>query len=141
MDRVTVHTITMTWDPAARLAHIFFTAPTQATGEDARALVAAITAWVGTEGKPFGLLGDGGKLGAISAEYRATWGRFFKEHRGHSHLAFYSMTPIIRLAAEMFRIGTGLDMRAFATEEEARSWLKAKGIGPWRSQRPRNLGL
>lgn len=120
----------MTWDPGARLAHILFTAPTEARGEDAALLVAAISDWVGTEGRPFGILGDGGKLGRLDAAYRATWGRFFKDHRRDSHLAFYNMTPLVRVVAEMFRIGTGLDMRAFATEEEARSWLKPKGIGP-----------
>lgn len=128
MDRVTVRTITMTWDPESRLAHIFFTAPTQATGEDAKALVAVIERWVGPDGEPFGLLGDGGKLGAISAEYRATWGRFFKAHRERGHLAFYNMNAAVRVAAEMFRLGTGVDMKAFATEQEARAWFKGKGI-------------
>jgi hypothetical protein len=119
----------MTWDPEARLAHITFTAPTQAGGEDARVLVEAITTWVGSEGKTFGLLGDGGKLADLDAEYRTTWGRFFKAHRGHCHLAFYQMNVLVRVAAEMFRVGTGIDMKAFATEEEARAWLKSKGIG------------
>lgn len=129
MDRVEVGTILMTWDPKVRLAHLRFTAPTHAGEEDAKKLVAAITEWVGTDAKPFALLGDGGKLGAVDASYRSVWGAFFKKHKKEGLLAFYNMGPLIRIAAEMFRIGTGVTMKAFANEEEARAWLRKAGIG------------
>jgi hypothetical protein len=38
------------------------------------------------------------------------------------------MGPIVRLAAEMFRIGTGLKLKAFADEASARAWLRTMGI-------------
>jgi hypothetical protein len=129
MDRVAVRSIVMTWDPRGRLAHISFTAPTEATGEDARVLTEQLAAWVGPGQEPFGLLGDGGKLARLDAAYRSTWGRFFKAHRGHVHLGFYNMSPLVRLAAEMFRLGTGIDMKAFETEQEARAWLRQNAIG------------
>lgn len=128
MERVAIRTIRLTWDPEARLAHITFTAPTQARGEDARTLVDALTKLVGTEGKPFGLLGDGGKLAKLDAEFRATWSRFFKAHREEVHVAFYDQSPIIRVSADMFRLGTGVDLKSFATEAEARTWLRRRGI-------------
>lgn len=129
MERITVRSIVMTWEPKGRLAHIFFTAPTDAHGEDAQALTSQLTAWLGPTVQPFGLLGDGGKLARLDAAYRSTWGRFFKAHRDQAHLAFYNMNPVVRLAAEMFRLGTGIDMKAFATEEEARAWLRQHAIG------------
>jgi hypothetical protein len=41
---------------------------TQATGQDAAVLVEAISGWIGSEGRPFGLLGDGGRLSGLDAE-------------------------------------------------------------------------
>jgi len=38
------------------------------------------------------------------------------------------MNPVVRIAAEMFRLGTGLRLKAFATEAEARAWLQEMGI-------------
>lgn len=128
METVTSGTIQMTWDPEVRLAVIRFEHKTQATGRDARVLVDALTAWIGAEGEPFGLLGDGANLAGLDAEYRSVWGAFFRQHRGDSSTAFYNMGPVIRIAAEMFRIGTGLPLKAFADETDARAWLRQRGI-------------
>lgn len=128
MEQVRSGTIVMTWDPESRLAVIRFERETRATGKDAAVLVDALRRWIGTEGRPFGLLGDGGRLAGLDAEYRSLWGRFFRDHREDSRIAFFNMGPIIRIAAEMFRIGTGVRMKAFADEDAARSWLREKGI-------------
>jgi hypothetical protein len=128
MDRVTSGTIEMTWDPESRLAVIRFETETKATGKDAALLVEALTRWIGIERRPFGLLGDGGKLSGVDAGYRSVWGGFFKAHRAESYIAFFNMGPLIRIAAEMFRIGTGLHLKTFAGEAEARSWLRESGI-------------
>ena len=118
----------MTWDPDARVAAIRFERDTQATGRDARALVEALAGWIGTEGQPFGLLGDGGRLSGLDAEYRSHWGSFLREHRQDCYTAFFNMNAVVRIAAEMFRIGTGLRLKAFAHEPEARAWLRENGI-------------
>jgi hypothetical protein len=128
MERVITGPIEMTWDPDSRLAVIRFERETQATGKDAVVLVDALTGWIGTEGKPFGLLGDGGKLSGLDAEYRSAWGSFLRHHREDSHTAFFNMNAVVRIAAEMFRIGTGLRLKAFAGEEGARAWLRENGI-------------
>ena len=119
----------MTWDPDARLAVLRFARETTTTGPNAVVLVDALSRWIGTEGKAFGLLGDGGKLRGVDAEYRAVWSKFMGRHRADSFVAFFNMSAIVRIAAEMFRIGTGLHLKAFATEEDARKWLREVGIG------------
>lgn len=128
MDRVMVRTIEMTWEPEARLAMIRFERETRATGKDAVALVDALTGWIGLDRKPFGLLGDGSGLGGVDAGYRSVWSTFFRQHREDSCIAFFNMGPIVRIAADMFRLGTGLRLKAFADEREARSWLRGLGI-------------
>lgn len=118
----------MGWDPEARLAVIRFERETHATGRDAAVLVEALTGWVGSERKPFGLLGDGGKLSGLDSEYRSVWASFLRQHRDDSFTAFFNMNAVVRIAAEMFRIGTGLRIKAFAHEAQARAWLREIGI-------------
>jgi hypothetical protein len=125
---VTTGAIDMTWDAETRLAVIRFVRETQATGKDAVVLVDALTGWIGTEGEPFGLLGDGGRLSGLDAEYRSVWGKFLRQHRRDAYLAFFNMNAIVRIAAEMFRVGTRLRLKAFAGEQEARAWLRENGI-------------
>lgn len=128
METVTIGTIQFTWDPGPHLAVMRFEAETHVTGSDAEALIHALSAWIGTSGERFGLLGDGGALAGVDAEYRARWGRFLREHREQAYLAFFNMGPVIRIAAEMFRIGTGLQVKLFGDEQEARAWLRENGI-------------
>lgn len=128
MDKITSGTIDLTWDSESRLAVLRFERDTRATGKDAEVFVKAMVHWVGTDRKPFGLLGDGGKLAGLDAEYRSVWGTFFREHREDSYIAFFNMSPLIRVAAQMFSIGTGVRMKAFADEGAARSWLRERGI-------------
>ena len=118
----------MSWDPDARLAVIRFERETRPTGHDARVLVDAMTRWIGADDGPFALLGDGGKLAGLDAEYRAVWGRFFRQHRKRCWIAFFHMNAFVRIAADMFRIGTGVRMKAFGEEQAARAWLREKGI-------------
>jgi hypothetical protein len=128
MERVIVGAAEMTWDPEARLAVLGFSRETTTTGADAIVLVDALSGWIGTTGKPFGLLGDGGRLRGVDAEYRSVWSRFLRQHRQDSYTAFFNMSAMVRIAADMFRIGTGLRLKAFATEPEARAWLRGVGI-------------
>lgn len=127
-DRVEIGAISMEWDPDARLAAIRFETETHATGEHAAVLVDALRRWIGTDARLFGLLGDGGKLASVNAEYRFIWGAFFRQHRVDSRIAFFNMGPVIRIAADMFRIGTGLRLKAFRDESAARAWLRRMGI-------------
>ena len=38
------------------------------------------------------------------------------------------MGPVIRIVAEMFRIGTGVQLKGFSEEAGARAWLRERGI-------------
>jgi hypothetical protein len=125
---VTSGAAVMTWEPGSRLATIHFERAVRVTGVDGRALVGSLTGWIGTEGRLFGLLGDGGNLSGLDADYRSVWAAFFRQHRNDSRIAFFNMNPFVRIAAEMFRIGTGLQIKAFADERSARSWLRNEGI-------------
>jgi hypothetical protein len=131
MDKITSGNIEMTWEAKNRLAVLRFKSETPATGKDARLLVDAFKSWIGKEGKPFALLGDGDKLTSLDAEYRSIWAAFLRQHRGDCSIAFFNMNPLIRVAADMFRLGAGLNIRAFGQgqEEQARAWLRDQGIG------------
>ncbi|MGH2582305.1 MAG: hypothetical protein ACRDFQ_05355 [Anaerolineales bacterium] len=129
MENVASGAIEMTWDPNSRIAFISFKEETRATGKDAQVLVSALTQWIGGQRIPFALMGDGGKLSGVDADYRREWGNFFLQHRDDSYITFFNMNPIIRIAAGMFGLGTGLRLKPFATEAEARAWLRQKGIG------------
>jgi hypothetical protein len=128
MDKITSGSIEMTWDPESRLAFISFQSETRATGKDALVLVDALRRWIGTDYKPFGLMGDGGKLGHVDADYRSVWRKFFLEHRENVHIAFFNLSPIIRIAAEMFGVGTRLRLKTFDDEDKARAWMREVGI-------------
>jgi hypothetical protein len=128
MGKLTRGAVEMTWDPAVRLAEVRFTVETDATGEDAVAMVAVFRDWIGTDPEPFALLGDGARLRSLDAEYRSVWGNFFRQHRQDCCVAFFNLGAVIRIAADLFRIGTGLRLKVFAHEDEARSWLRRMGI-------------
>jgi hypothetical protein len=129
VEKVTAGAAEMTWDPQARLAVLRFTRDVTPTGPDAVILVDALAGWIGTGGEAFGLLGDGGRLRGVDAQYRSVWSRFLRDHRADAHAAFFNMSAVVRIAADMFRLGTGLRLKAFATEAEARAWLRGSGIG------------
>lgn len=128
LEKINVGSAEMEWDADSRLAMLRFTRESHATGKEAILLVEALTRWIGAEGRTFGLLGDGGKLSSVDAEYRRVWRTFLRQHRWGCYVAFFNMRPVIRVAAEMFRIGTGLQLKAFADDTDARSWLREKGI-------------
>ncbi|GGJ82904.1 hypothetical protein GCM10010123_10670 [Pilimelia anulata] len=120
----------LAWEPAARIATITFTDPAgRATGADATKLAGALATWIGADGAPFGLLGDAAGLRAMDAEYRAVWGAFFRAHRREARIALFHLGPLVRVGAEMFRLGTGVPMRTFGDEAGARAWLRGSGIG------------
>jgi hypothetical protein len=127
MERIATRSIEMTWDPDARVAELRFERETHANGQHAKVLVDALARWIGDRTR-FGLLGDGSNLAGVDAEYRAVWGNFLRQHRDDCYVAFYNMGLVIRIAAEMFRLGTGIRLKAFANEADARAWLRQMGI-------------
>jgi hypothetical protein len=127
-DAVASDTTEIRWDENSRLASVRYTEGASLTGPDGPFLVNALTTWIGTEKKPFGVLADAKGLRGTSAEYRASASRFFREHRDTASIALFNAGPVIRVVVEMFRIGTGVQLKTFADEAAARSWLGAKGL-------------
>ena len=116
------------WDPEARVASVRYAAGASLTGPDGPLLVDALMRWIGTAGEPFAVLADGAGLRGTNAEYRANVGRFFRQHRHAARIALINLGPVIHVVVEMFRVGTGIQLKTFADEAAARSWLRTKGI-------------
>jgi hypothetical protein len=128
-DSVKSTSIEVSWDPAARLATLHAAAGTTLGGGDAAMLIGALETWMATVEGPFGLLAHVQGVRGADAEYRARANAFFAHHRERAAIAVLGMGPVIRVIAEMFRIGTGVALKGFATEGEAREWLRGRGVG------------
>ncbi len=119
--------VALAWDPDARLARLWFTAAAHLGGGHAAIVVEGLASFVGDAPQPYGVLIDGAGVLGADAEYRAKCRRFFSTHRENVHLAAYHLGPIVRVTVDMFRVGTGVQIKAFADEAAARSWLREHG--------------
>jgi hypothetical protein len=125
---VTNPSTTITWDARSRIAFVRYTSGASLTGPDGPFLVDALAGWIGAASGPFAVLADAKGLRGTNAEYRAGVSRFFRQHRDHVFIALINMGPVIHVVVEMFRIGTGIQLKTFADETAARSWLRTNGI-------------
>ncbi len=116
------------WHPAARLAVLRFTADTSLTGHHGAVLVDSLRRWVGASDEPFALLADAKGVTGTDGAYRTATGDFFGQHRRNACIALINLGPVIRVVAEMFRIGIRLQLKTFADEAAARDWLRTQGI-------------
>lgn len=127
-ESVTSRSTQITWHIPSRVAFVRYTSGVSLTGSDGPFLVDALTGWIGTAGEPFAVLADAKGLYGTNAEYRASASRFFRQHRDRAFIALINLGPVIHVVVEMFRVGTGIQLKTFADEAAARSWLRAKGI-------------
>jgi hypothetical protein len=127
-DAVTSGSMELRWHPAARLAVLRFTADTSLTGKHGAVLVDSLTGWIGATDGPFALLADAKGVTGTDGGYRTATGDFFGQHRHNARIALINLGPVIRVVAEMFRIGIRLQLRTFADEAAARGWLRTQGI-------------
>jgi len=118
----------MTWHPESRLAVLQFAPDITLGAKEGALLVDSLTGWIGTEHRVFGLLADTKGVRGADSEYRVKTRDFFKAHRDSACVAVTGMGPVIRVVAEMFRVGTGIQLKGFADEASARTWLRQKGI-------------
>jgi hypothetical protein len=118
----------MTWHPESRLAVLQFAPGITLGAKEGALLVDSLTGWIGTEHKAFGLLADTRGVHGADSEYRVKTRDFFKLYRDSACVAVTGMGPVIRVVAEMFRIGTGIQLKGFADEASARAWLRQKGV-------------
>jgi hypothetical protein len=133
MDQIRSGCVEMQWDPGNRLCTVRYHDGPKATAENGRILVEAMTAWVDPEhpdrpeAKPFAILVDGEKIQGGQPGYRAVMGAFYKARKDRVLFALFHLGPVLRIASEMFALGSGLKLKAFATEELARAWLRKEG--------------
>ena len=112
----------------SRIACVRYALGAVLTNEAGTFLVDALAGWIGVDGEPFAVLADAEGLGGTDAEYRVVASRFFRRHRDHVFIALINLGPVIHVVAEMFRVGTGIQLKTFPDEVSARSWLCTKGI-------------
>ena len=115
--------------PESCLVELRFAPDTTLTGPHGAAIVEALKSVMGAPGERFGLLADARGVARTDADYRAVTGGFFGQHRDVARIALINLGPIIRVVAEMLRVGIRLQMRTFGDEAAARAWLRAQGIG------------
>jgi hypothetical protein len=127
-DRVKSDTTEIHWDPQSRIALIRYTPGTTLTGPDGAFLVDALTSWTGADGLPFGVLADAAGLRGTNANYRAAASGFFRRHQDTASIALINVGPVIHVIVEMFRLGTGIQLKTFGDEAAARTWLRTKGV-------------
>ena len=125
---VTNASMTLEWDPRARVASVRYAPDANLTAADGDFMVDALTSWIGPAGVPFAVLADAAGLGSTEAAYRATVSRFFRRHRETAFIALVNLGSVIHVVVEMFRIGTGIQLKTFAGKAEARAWLRTRGI-------------
>jgi hypothetical protein len=125
---VTSPSTQITWDSRSRVAAVRYTPGASLAGPDGPFLVDALTGWIGADGEPFAVLADAEGLRGTNAEYRASASRFFRQHRDHAFIALTNLSAVIHVVVEMFRLGTGIQLKTFPDEVAARSWLRTKGI-------------
>ena len=121
-------TTELRWDSRSRIAWVRYTTGATLTGPDGPFLVDTLTGWVGTGREPFAVLADATGLRGTNAEYRAAASAFFHGHRETACIALINLGPVIHVVVEMFRVGTGIQLKTFSDEAAARSWLRSKGI-------------
>jgi hypothetical protein len=118
----------ISWHALSRVAMVRYAPGASLTSTDGTFLVDALARWVGDKGEPFAVLADGTGLRGTDTTYRAKASHFFRQHRATAFIALINLGPVIHVVVEMFRVGTGIQLKTFAGEAAARTWLRTKGI-------------
>lgn len=121
----------MVWDASSRTGVLSFNADDCLTRDTAQAIVDALEAWVGDDGRPFGLVCDCTGVGRTDAGWRAVWFEYLRSRRQQTAIAWVNPSPSIRIVVTMFRTAMqtlgAFDATVTATVDEARTWLADHG--------------
>lgn len=127
-EAITYETMRLSWNAAQRVATMTFATGTHLTGKHGAVIAETLSGWVGASSAPFAFLADAKHVTGTDADYRSATGAFFKQHRRDAFIALLNLNPVIAIVAEMFRIGVGLNLKSFPSEEKARAWLRENGV-------------
>jgi hypothetical protein len=125
---ISTDTLEMSWDAARRVARARVVPGAKLGAKDGADLVGAVARWTEGSSERFAVLADGGGGHETDGKYRATLSSFIRQHRDKAFVTFFNLGAVLPIVVEMFRVGTGIPMHAFATEEEARAWLRTKSF-------------
>jgi hypothetical protein len=128
MVRVTNPSTEIAWSAGERLAMVRYTVGSTLRGPDGDFLVQSLSGWIGSQREPFAVLADAAGLRGTDGEYRAKASRFFRDYREVAFIALVNLGPVIHVVVELFRVGTGIQLKTFPGEVDARAWLRTKGI-------------
>jgi hypothetical protein len=128
LQTVTTDAMKASWYSQARIVVASYSPNTTLRRKDAAALVEALSGWIGSSREPFALLGDVSGLRGADPDYRAITTKFYKQHEAELRIALFNVGPLLRTMVEMFRVSSGVQLKAFANEAQAREWLRQKGI-------------
>lgn len=124
METVTNNSSSITWDDQERVALVRYKPGATLGVEDGNFLASTLAKWVGDDDAPFGVVADAKDLRATTGEYRAVASSFFRKHRTRAAIAMLNLGSYIAIVVELFRIGTGIRLKAFSDERAARVWLR-----------------
>jgi hypothetical protein len=128
LERVKTASLDMTWDPATRVCVARVTPGAELGREDGETLCGAVERWVSDDPTRFAVLADGGGGHQTDRYYRAKLSRYFRKRIDIAHVAFCGLGPVLSVIVEMLRVATGMKLRVFKSEEEARAWLREQGF-------------
>ncbi len=118
----------MKWDAATRMVYASFVPGSRLGEADANAIAEAFTRWIGADNDKFGVLIDAEGLAGSDGAFRARCNAYFKQHKERAMMAVIHVGPIVAVLTELFRIGSGLQLKTLSSETTARAWLRSKGI-------------
>ena len=121
--KVTGGSVEIEWCAQERIAIVRYGPNTNLTAPDGTFLVGSLQGWIGDDGEPFSVLAFARGVRGTDAAYRAIASGFFRKHRDVAGIALLNMGPVMTVVTEMFRIGTGIPLKAFSEEAAARDWL------------------
>jgi hypothetical protein len=119
---------TLTWSPDQRVVGVRYARDAVLKQRDGDFLADTLAGWLGDSTAPFGVLADADGLAGTDAAYRARAHQFFKQRRDHAFIALTNLGPVIHVVVELFRLGTGVQLKTFGNEADARAWLRTHGV-------------
>ncbi len=127
-DCVKTPALDMTWNADTRVCLARVTPGAHLGGDDAATLVGAVDGWIGESPARFAVLADGGGGHQTDRAYRATLSRYFRRRIDVAFVAFFGLSTVLQVVVEMLRVGTGMRLRVFSNEADARAWLREQGF-------------
>lgn len=122
--------VSIEWCAKQRIAVIRYAPDANLTGADSAFVVSSLQGWIGEEGEPFSVLVFAREARGTDAAYRATASAFYRKHRDAACIAMLNTSPVLTVVSEMFREGTGVQLKTFSDEATARAWLSTSQARP-----------